>query len=116
MALRVMRVVLVSAGVSYVHVISRLEAETQTQLEKYISGRGEQESNIFQLAQDNLALLRDRLLQEFKQPTNIDFQAEFERQYFSWNDGTRRNFPQNRPFPDWYFVTVYPKSLLLGAA
>ncbi|MDZ7950268.1 hypothetical protein [Nostoc sp. DedQUE09] len=55
---------------SYVHVISRLEAETQTQLEKYISGRGEQESNIFQLAQNNLPL------QESKQPTNIDFQAE----------------------------------------
>ncbi|MGJ5629050.1 ATP-binding protein [Nostoc sp. CALU 1950] len=100
MALRVMGVVLVSAGVSYIHVISRLEAETQTQLEKYISGRGEQESNIFQLAQDNLIFLRERLLQEFKQPTNIDFQAEFERQYFSWNDGTRRNFPQNRPFKD----------------
>ncbi|MBE8989605.1 HAMP domain-containing protein [Nostoc sp. LEGE 12450] len=100
MALRVTVVVLVSAGVSYIHVISRLEAQTKTQLEKYIRGRGEQESNIFQLAQDNLPFLRDRLLQEFKQPTNIDFQAEFERQYFSWNDGTRRNFPQNRPFKD----------------
>ncbi len=91
MALRVMAVVLVSAGVSYVHVMSRLETQTQTQLEKYISGRGEQESSIFQLAQDNLALLRDRLLLELKQPTNIDFQAEFERQYLFWNDGTRRN-------------------------
>ncbi|MCC5661005.1 HAMP domain-containing protein [Nostoc sp. XA010] len=100
MALRVMAVVLVSAGVSYIHVMSRLETQTQTQLEKYISARGEQESSIFQLAQDNLALLRDRLLLEFKQPTNIDFQAEFERQYFSWNDGTRRNFPQNRPSKD----------------
>ncbi|WP_260446080.1 ATP-binding protein [Nostoc sp. UCD121] len=100
MALRVTGVVLVSAGVSYVHVMSRLEAQTQTQLEKYISERGERESSIFQLAQDNLALLRDRLLLEFKQPNNIDFQAEFERQYFSWNDGTRRNFPQNRPIKD----------------
>ncbi|MCC5609962.1 HAMP domain-containing protein [Nostoc sp. CHAB 5834] len=100
MALRVMAVVLVSAGVSYIHVMSRLETQTQTQLEKYISARGEQESSIFQLAQDNLALLRDRLLLEFKQPTNIDFQAEFERQYFSWNDGTRRNFPQNRQIKD----------------
>ncbi|MEH2075055.1 MAG: hypothetical protein V7K57_11780 [Nostoc sp.] len=100
MALRVTVVVLVSAGVSYIHVISRLEAQTKIQLEKYIRGRGEQESGIFQLAQDNLTLLRDRLLQELKQPTNIDFQAEFERQYFSWNDGTKRNFPQNRPLKD----------------
>ncbi|MCC5631793.1 HAMP domain-containing protein [Nostoc sphaeroides CHAB 2801] len=100
MALRVMGVVLVSAGVSYIHVMSRLETQTQTQLEKYISARGERESSIFKLAQDNLALLGDRLLLEFKQPTNIDFQAEFERQYFSWNDGTRRNFPQNRQIKD----------------
>ncbi|MEH2210187.1 MAG: ATP-binding protein [Nostoc sp.] len=99
MALRVTVVVLVSAGVSYIHVMSRLEAQTQVQLEKYISARGQYESNIFKLAEDNLTLLRDRLLQEFKQPTN-DFQAEFERQYFSWNDGTKRNFPQNRPRKD----------------
>ncbi len=100
MALRVTVVVLVSAGVSYAHVMSRLEAQTQTQLEKYITGRGEQESSIFQLAQDNLAMLGDRLLLEFKQPNNIDFQAEFKRQYFSWNDGSIRNFPQNRPSKD----------------
>ncbi|MBW4678198.1 MAG: HAMP domain-containing protein [Desmonostoc geniculatum HA4340-LM1] len=102
MALPVTVVVVVSAGVSYVHVMSRLEAQTQTQLEKYINGRGQQESSIFQLAQDNLTLLRDRLLKEFKQPTNIniDFQAEFKRQYFPWNDGTQRNFPQNRPIKE----------------
>lgn len=111
MALRVTVVVLVSAGVSYIHVISRLEAQTKTQLEKYISARGELESSIFQLAQDNLTLLRDRLLLEFKQPTNIDFQAEFEQQYFSWNDGTRRNFPQNRPLKD-FDSTRYAGSLI----
>jgi two-component system, NtrC family, sensor kinase len=111
MALRVMAVVLVSAGVSYGHVMSRLEAQTQTQLEKYISGRGQQESSIFQLAQDNLALLRDRLLLELKQPPNINFQAEFERQYFSWNDGTRRNFPQNRPSKD-FDSTRYAASFI----
>ncbi|OYE06717.1 hypothetical protein CDG79_00160 [Nostoc sp. 'Peltigera membranacea cyanobiont' 232] len=70
MALRVTVVVLVSAGVSYIHVMSRLEAQTQVQLEKYISARGQYESSIFKLAQDNLTLLRDRLLQEFKQPPN----------------------------------------------
>jgi two-component system, NtrC family, sensor kinase len=112
MALRVMGVVLVSAGVSYIHVMSRLETQTQTQLERYIIGRGEQESSIFQLAQDNLALLRDRLLLELKQPTNIDFQAEFERQYFSWNDGTYRNFPQNRPLKD--FDSTRYSSLIIG--
>lgn len=100
MALRVTAVIIVSAGVSYVHVISRLEAQTQTQLEKYITQRGQQESTIFQLAEDNLTSLRDRLVYELQQPTSIDFQAELQRQYFSWNDGTRRNFPQNRPLKE----------------
>ncbi|BAY28181.1 integral membrane sensor signal transduction histidine kinase [Nostoc carneum NIES-2107] len=100
MALRVTGVVLVSAGVSYVHVISRLETQTKTQLERYITRRGQQESTIFKLAEDNLTSLRDRLVQELKPPIDIDVQAEFERQYFAWNDGTLRNFPQNRPIKE----------------
>lgn len=112
MALRVTGVVLVSAGVSYLHVMSHLEIQTQTQLERYIKGRGQQESSIFQLAQDNLILLRDRLLQEFKQPTQIDVEAEFKRQYFPWNDGTQRNFPQNRPLKD--FDSARYASSLIG--
>ncbi|MBD2494246.1 HAMP domain-containing protein [Nostoc sp. FACHB-280] len=63
------------------------------------------------MAQDNLTSLRDRLLVEFQQPTNIDIQAEFERQYFSWNDGTRRNFPQNRPIKE-FDSTRYPSSII----
>ncbi len=100
MALRVTGVVLVSAGVSYFHVISRLETQTKTQLERYISRRGQQESTIFKLAEDNLTSLRDRLVQELKQPIDIDVQKEFDRQYFAWNDGTLRNFPQNRPIKE----------------
>lgn len=94
MALRVTGVVLVSAGVSYIHVVSRLENQTQKQLEKYIKERGQQESATFQLAQDNLTLLRDRILQDLQQPIQPNFQAEFEQQFFPWKDGTRRNFPE----------------------
>ncbi|MBE9207776.1 sensor histidine kinase [Nostoc sp. LEGE 06077] len=96
MTLRVTGVILVSAGVSYVHVISNLETQTQKQLEKYIGGRGKQESSTFQLAHDNLLLLREQLLFRLKQPITINLQAEFKRHYFRWNDGTWRNFPQNR--------------------
>lgn len=112
MALRVTGVVLVSAGVSYVHVISRVETQTQQQLEKYIRGRGQQESTIFQLAQDNLTLLRDQLLQDLQQPTNVDFQAEFEQKIFAWKDGTQRNFPENRPFKD--FDSIRQAGVYIG--
>lgn len=96
MTLRVTGVILVSAGVSYVHVITNLETQTQKQLEKYIGGRGKQESSTFQLAHDNLLLLREQLLFRLKQPITINLQAQFDQHYFRWNDGTRRNFPQNR--------------------
>ncbi|WP_242054695.1 ATP-binding protein [Nostoc sp. FACHB-190] len=111
MALRVTMVVLLSAGVSYAHVMSRLESQTQAQLEKYIQERGDQESSLFQLAQDNIAALRDRLLLEFQQPTNINVQSEFEREYFSWNDGSLRNFPQNRPIQE-FDSTRYASSAI----
>ena len=100
MAIRVTGVVLVSAGVSYMHMVSRLEHQTQKQLEKYIKGRGQQESATFQLAQDNLTLLRDRILQDLQQPAQSNFQAEFERQFSSWKDGTQRNFPEDRPLKE----------------
>ncbi len=100
MAIWVTGVVLVSAGVSYIHMVSRLENQTQKQLEKYINVRGQQESATFQLAQNNLTLLRDRILQDLQQPVNPDFQTEFKQQYFNWSDGTRRNFPDNRPLKE----------------
>lgn len=53
MALRITLVVSVSAAVSYLHVVSNLETQTQEQLEKYIVERGQKESSLFLLAQDN---------------------------------------------------------------
>lgn len=64
MALRVTCIILVSALISYFHVISNLFIQTKGELEKYIIERGQRESSIFQLAEDNLAFLRKRFLQE----------------------------------------------------
>jgi len=97
MSLRVAGVVLVSAGISFVHVMSNLETQTKQQLKEYITERGQRESSIFLLAQDNLTFLQNRLLQELKQSPKNDSTVEFDRLYLPWNDGTRRNFPQNRP-------------------
>lgn len=109
MSLRVTVVIVVSAVCGYYQMMSNLEAQTKQQLEKYIVERGEHESDIFLLAIDNLTLLRNRLLQEFKQDTS-SVDEEFQKLYFPWSDGTKRNFAQNLPikqFDAYRFSTVF---------
>ncbi|WP_198287565.1 ATP-binding protein [Rivularia sp. PCC 7116] len=91
--------------------MSNLEVQTKQQLDKYITQRGERESFIFQLSQDNVKLLSENILQQIKQPITKDLNAEFDRIYFNWNDGTIRNFPQERPIEE--FDTVnFPSSFV----
>jgi two-component system, NtrC family, sensor kinase len=97
MTMRVAGVMLVSMGVSYLHVMSSLETETKQQLNRYITERGARESAIFQLAEDNLTFFRQQILTQFKKPSDRDFVAEFDRLYFPWSDKTLRNAPQNQP-------------------
>ncbi len=111
MALRITIVVLISTIISYFHVMSNLEVQTKQQLDKYITQRGQRESFVLQLSQDNVKLLSKNILQEIEQPLAKDLNAQFERIYFNWNDGTIRNFPQNRPSEK--FDTVnFPNSFI----
>ncbi|MEM9945800.1 MAG: ATP-binding protein [Cyanobacteria bacterium P01_D01_bin.36] len=101
MSLRVALVVVVSTTVSYFHVMHSLEIQTGQQLERYITERGQRESTLFQLAEDNLTSLRDRFLQEIDSPfdqetAKQEIAAQFNQQFFRWNDGTTRNFPDGR--------------------
>ncbi|MEM9805003.1 MAG: response regulator [Cyanobacteria bacterium P01_D01_bin.56] len=95
MSLRIALVVLISTTVSYFHVMQNLETQTVQQLERYIKERGQRESAIFQLAEDNLTSLRDRFLKEIDHSSAQSISTEFNRNFFSWDDGTTRNFPNN---------------------
>ena len=111
MTLRITIVVLISTIISYAHVISNLEIQTKQQLDKYITQRGQRESFIFQLSQDNVKLLSKNILQEIKQPITKNLNAEFNNIYFYWDDGTIRDFPQDRPLEE--FDTVnFPNSFI----
>ena len=96
MSLRVALVIIVSTTVSYFHVMHNLESQTVQQLESYITERGQRESSIFQLAEDNLVSLRDRFLQEVDQPSEQEISTAFDQQFFQWKDGSTRNFPETR--------------------
>ncbi|MEM6520004.1 MAG: ATP-binding protein [Cyanobacteria bacterium P01_C01_bin.70] len=100
MSLRVALVVLASTTVSYLHVMQNLETQTVQQLDRYITERGQRESTIFQLAEDNLTSLRERFLTELDQVSGQDISAEFDQTFFTWNDGETRNFPGDRPISE----------------
>ena len=112
MALRITIVVLISTIVTYFHVMSNLEVQTKQQLEEYITQRGQRESFIFQLSQDNIKTLSQDILKEINLPIQKDLNTEFERMYFPWNDGTIRNFPQNRPIEE--FDTARKPGYFIG--
>ncbi|MCJ8280130.1 MAG: HAMP domain-containing protein, partial [Rivularia sp. ALOHA_DT_140] len=111
MALRITIVVLISTIISYFHVMSNLEVQTKQQLDKYITQRGQRESFIFQLSQDNVTLLSENILRELKKPIKKDLNAEFKRIYYHWNDGTIRDFPQNKPVEE-FNTTDFPNSFI----
>jgi two-component system, NtrC family, sensor kinase len=111
MSLLVAGVLSVSAIITFFHVMAKLEAQTQRDLEKYIVERGQRESILFQLAEDNLTMLRDQFVKELEQPEQRDIDSEFERLYVAWNDGTLRNFPQNRSIQE-FDTTRFPSAVI----
>ncbi|MDY6902180.1 MAG: ATP-binding protein [Cyanobacteriota bacterium] len=111
MAVRITIVVLISTIFSYFHLMANLEIQTKQQLDKYITQRGQRESFIFQLSQDNVKLLSRNILQEIKQPIAKDLNVKFDSIYFNWNDGTIRNFPQHKPI-DEFDTANFPSSFV----
>lgn len=97
MAVRIALVTLGATAISYFHLMSVLETQTQEQLQKYIIERGQRESDIFILATDNQSALKQALLKQLKELGNRDPQAEFSRRFVKWSDGTTRNAPENQP-------------------
>ncbi|MBF2064892.1 MAG: sensor histidine kinase [Calothrix sp. C42_A2020_038] len=63
------------------------------------------------MAIDNLTLLKNKVLEELKQPVNTNSITKFNQIYFTWNDGTRRNFPQNLPTQK-FDALRYPSSFI----
>lgn len=89
MVVRIALVILETTAISYLHLMSILETQTQEQLQKYIIGQ--RESHIFTLATDNQAVLKQALLKQLKEFGDRDPKTEFDQRFFKWSDGTTRN-------------------------
>jgi len=95
MAVRIALVVIGSTTISYGYVMFALESQTRKQLQKYILERGQQESSIFTLAEDNHAVIEQDLKRSLDEFGNRDPKVEFERLLVRSPDGIFRNQPQN---------------------
>ncbi len=110
MGLRIGLVVMLLALISYAHLMRTLETGTKTQLEKYVIERGKHEEELFQLAVDNHALLKQELLKRLSSQENEDSQVRFEKLMYRWSDGTTRNAPESlspEKFDSENFSTIY---------
>ena len=100
MAARVALVVMLSASVSYLHIMHNLEDQTQDQLRKYIVERGQKESQLFQLAESNHQTFRQDFLNRLQAVGDRDLSDRFNQLVEDNKDGTmrlRRKFYKGDP-------------------
>jgi signal transduction histidine kinase/CheY-like chemotaxis protein len=91
-AISIGTVIFASTGVGYFQIVSKISAETLSQVGKYVQIRVERERMIFTLAEDNHVLLKKALLKRLKKGVDKD-QSEFDRLFMKMPDGTIRNKP-----------------------
>ncbi|MDM8558741.1 ATP-binding protein [Candidatus Parabeggiatoa sp. HSG14] len=94
MGIRIAIIIIAVTLVSYWHVMSNLELQVVEQLDKYITERGQHESTLFLLAEDNHAELKKELLWQLKKLGDQNPQAEFNRLFVRYPDGVIRNRPE----------------------
>lgn len=93
MTVRIVGVVGISALLSYLHFVSNIELQVKEQLEKYIVERGQKESNLFLLAEDNHATLKTEFLGRLAASEGENPWFEFADLFFAADDGTLRTWP-----------------------
>jgi signal transduction histidine kinase len=79
MAVKIAIVIIGTTTVSYLHIMSTLEKQTQQQLEKYIIERGQKESSIFSLVRDNHAVIEQELRRKLDELGDDDPVEEFDK-------------------------------------
>lgn len=104
-------VTIITTVLTYFYLVSSQESQFRSQLEKYVTERGEREQYIFTLTHDNQSLLKDQLLYKLQNPTSSIAQdsAEFDRLFITMEDGATRNRPQNFDGTKQVGVYISPK-------
>ena len=70
MGIRIALIIIAVTLLSYWHVMSNLELQVIEQLDKYITERGQRESNLFLLSEDNHIIFKKEFLSQLEQMGN----------------------------------------------
>ena len=87
---RITLIIIITAIISYLHIVGILEDNTVEQLDKYIVERSEKESQTFVLSEKNQHILRTAFLERLTHLGNTDPIERFEELYEQHEDGTVR--------------------------
>lgn len=88
---RIAVVIVVTAIISYYHIMAVMQTQTLEHLQKYVSERTLHERAIFTLAEDNHALLKKELIERVGQPDAKISASQFDNLYVRYPDGVVRN-------------------------
>jgi len=94
MGIRIAIIIIAVTLVSYWHIMSNLELQVVEQLDKYITERGQRESSLFVLSEDNHAIYKKEFLSQLKRMENEVPRERFEKIFQAQEDGTVRMPPQ----------------------
>ena len=100
MAIQVLGVVILSAVVSYLHIIHTLGEQTKERLSKYVTERGQRESQLFLLAEANHESFKTDFLNRLQAMGEQDPIDRFNTLFADYQDGTfrlRRKFYEGNP-------------------
>lgn len=107
-SLGVTAVIVTSTAISYYYIHSILAFQVREKLTKYVIERGERESGLFNLAEDNLALLKQETLRRLEELAE-DPSVEFERLFVRYKDGAIRNRPESFDYTQQAGLFVDPR-------
>jgi two-component system, NtrC family, sensor kinase len=106
----------IAIGFFYQYSLTQAESQLRKSLTQHVEARSKRDSEIFQLAQTNHTHLKEDLQERLQEARTIgdvkQAEARFDRTVFSWNDGTKRNFPQNKSFKE--FPARQQSTLFIG--
>jgi signal transduction histidine kinase/CheY-like chemotaxis protein len=94
MSVRIALVIVLTTMLSYFHMAETIKNRSLDQLEKYVVERGHRERMVFELAEDNHAILRQEVLAALDRLVGTDPVEEFESLFIEHADGVTRNRPE----------------------
>jgi len=94
MGIRIAMIIIAVTVISYWHIISNLELQVVEQLNKYITERGQRESSLFILSEDNHVIYKEEFISQLKRMGNDVPRERFNKIFQAQKDGTMRMHPQ----------------------